>query len=333
MASVEGLGMQVSPFKLGSSNIYQTTSPYGQMTMINPSQSRASASLPYSNYGMLSGGGSINSQMMMLMQTMMLMFMTLLAAVLKKSGLGSGGEKTDSSETPPTTEEVPPFTDKPPADTPEEVDPTKPPENKPATGKSAQTIQMDGGGPNRTILSNHGDKPIQVCILTNPTPDSPNKESKKITIKPGETVTVEMPQGWAGRISKYTGDGTKSTLNEVTFDGHGGQMFYDQSVIDGYNGPVTMTPTNAKTSGNGRPVTVGSKKDITHGAPTGMKITNPDGSICLDGVAPVGDNASKPENQKYYLDALGEGTAYTYPKDDVTSTRIVQDNSINIDFF
>jgi len=238
---------------------------------------------------------------------------------------------TPPSGSPPPPAGSPPSGSPPPAGGPPPAKgPTPPP---PPAAANGEKVSIDGGGPNASIMTNHGKEPIKVAIMTNPTDSNPVVEPKVITINPGDTVNLSFPTGWAGRINKTTGDGSKSTLNEVTFDGSGGQMFYDQSVIDGYNGPVTMTPTNAKDSGNGLPVTVGSEKDITQSAPDSMKIHNADGTTSLEGVKPVGDFATLKDNQQYYLNSLGEGTAYTYPKDDVKSTRIVKDNSINIDFY
>jgi hypothetical protein len=222
----------------------------------------------------------------------------------------------------------------PPVDNGEAPPPTEGANNPPSNiTPSGDKLSLFGGGKNQAVLSNKSDKPMQVAVMKNPTSDNPVQKPEMVNLAPGQTVNVALPSNWSGRIYKQTGDGTKATLNELTFDGAGGQLFYNSSVIDGYNGPVTMTPTNAKASGNGRPVTVGSPKDITGQAPESMKIKNPDGSISLDGVHPVGDNAGNEANKNFYINALGRGTSYTYPKDDEASTRIVTDNSLNIDFF
>lgn len=204
-------------------------------------------------------------------------------------------------------------------------------DDKTKTASNAtKTVAINGGGPNTSILSNKTDKPMTISVLTNDA-----KKPQLVTLQPGETVNLSMPSGWAGRINKSNNDDAnpQATLGEIKFDGSGGQMFYDASVIDGYNGGMTMKPTNAKTTGNNSPLIAGSSKDITADAPESMKKTTSNGEIILDGVAPVGDYATKKANQEYYLKSLGEGTAYTYPKDDVASTRTAVDNSINIDFY
>ncbi|XP_047118776.1 pathogenesis-related thaumatin-like protein 3.5 [Schistocerca piceifrons] len=123
-------------------------------------------------------------------------------------------------------------------------------------------------------FQNKHEETIWVGSLGNPGHQSINGGGWEMAA--GTTMTVNVDDSWQGRIwgrtgckfdasgrgSCQTGDcggvlkcngaGGKppSSLLEVTLRGSGGNDYYDVSLVDGYNIPITMTPTDASGGGD-----------------------------------------------------------------------------------
>ncbi|CAL5197481.1 unnamed protein product [Lathyrus oleraceus] len=114
-------------------------------------------------------------------------------------------------------------------------------------------------------------------------------------LQSGETNVIAVPTAWSGRIwgrtlcstdsagkfSCATGDCGSSkvectgsgavppaTLAEFTLNGAGGMDFYDVSLVDGYNLPMTIEPRG----GVGNCTTTGCTADLNEACPTELKV-------------------------------------------------------------
>ena len=123
-------------------------------------------------------------------------------------------------------------------------------------------------------MRNNCHQTIWIGLLGNPGKGNP--ENGGFQLNGGQTHSVQVGQGWVGRVwgrtecdgsgHCVTGDcGNKikcggaggippATLAEIGFDGWQGQDFYDISLVDGYNLPAKIIPIPGtfKKSGNGK---------------------------------------------------------------------------------
>ncbi|XP_029126131.1 thaumatin-like protein [Cajanus cajan] len=116
-----------------------------------------------------------------------------------------------------------------------------------------------------------------------------------IEIKPGKAINITAPKGWSGRFwgrhgctfdssgsgTCITGDcGGKlkcggvggappASLAEFTLDSQEGD-FYDVSLVDGYNLPMSIFPTG----GSGQCKTVTCRSDLNRNCPSGLEMRN-----------------------------------------------------------
>ncbi|KAK6943897.1 Thaumatin family, partial [Dillenia turbinata] len=73
--------------------------------------------------------------------------------------------------------------------------------------------------------------------------------SGKFTCATGDCASGQIPCNGAGGIPP-------ATLMEITLNGYGGQDFYDISLVDGFNVPISMTPSNQGCSATSCPANV-----------------------------------------------------------------------------
>lgn len=193
------------------------------------------------------------------------------------------------------------------------------------TGGSSGGTPINGGGPNTVKLNNNSDQPMRVAFMKNPTPESPHSEPQFVEVGAGQTADAALPDGWAGRFYKVNESGAQeSTLGEVNFEN--GKTWYDVSAIDGYNGAMTIDPTNEGTAGNNG--TAGSSEDLRDGAPEGLIKTGPNGESVLASTDPIGDNSSNGEAVEHIRERNnGTGSMYTTPTDDRREDSPMRDTS------
>ncbi|BBM98649.1 protein MpPR5a [Marchantia polymorpha subsp. ruderalis] len=182
----------------------------------------------------------------------------------------------------------------------------------------------------------------------------PSLERGGFELAPGAMKEVTAPVGWAGRFwgragCKFnalnegtceSGDCAKglfcdgaggippATLAEFTLDGFGSQDFYDVSLVDGYNLPLSIV----QTGGTGTCGSPGCTSDLNQNCPTQLQVVV-NGSVascksaceafqtdnyCCSGAFNSPAVCLPTEYSKTFKEACP--TAYSYAYDDVSST-------------
>ncbi|UJR17007.1 hypothetical protein I4U23_003905 [Adineta vaga] len=71
-----------------------------------------------------------------------------------------------------------------------------------------------------------------------------NRPSRQIaTLHPGESVSCYLPDGWSGNF-RHSGGTGGITLFEVSVKANDNKVYYDLSVIDGFNVPMRVRAPN-----------------------------------------------------------------------------------------
>ncbi|MBN8228480.1 hypothetical protein JYK02_13295 [Corallococcus macrosporus] len=162
-------------------------------------------------------------------------------------------------------------------------------------------------GKNTLTLNNDGDKPMTV----NFTPNAGEKAIDSVTLKPGESRTVQFPDNWSGNFRSDNGDGKNATLGEVKFDGGFGQTYYDVSYIEGHNAAMTMQP-----EGGGR--LSGTMENLLASAPDSVKAKGADGAAY--GIKKsTTSNVQDPEVVDFFRKHVGADQGYVIPTDDAST--------------
>ncbi|KAJ1408787.1 Thaumatin family [Sesbania bispinosa] len=180
-------------------------------------------------------------------------------------------------------------------------------------------------------------------------------------LQPGESNAIAMPPSWSGRLwgrtlcsqdstgkfSCVTGDCASSTvecaggnaappatLAEFTLNGAGGLDFFDVSLVDGYNLPMTVEPQGG--TGAGNCTTTGCVVDLNAACPTELKVmstgeSSGEGVACKSACEAFGDpqyccsgayaspDTCKPSSYSQFFKSACP-RAYSYAYDDGTST-------------
>jgi hypothetical protein len=187
--------------------------------------------------------------------------------------------------------------------------------------KAGSVAPPSGSKPNTNAntmdFTNDGDKPMQITF----TPNAGGQPIEPITLKPGESVTKEFPQGWNGNFRSSSGDGTAATLGEVAFNGGSNNTYYDVSYIEGNNANMTIAPqSGGKVSGT--------MDNLVNGAPDSILAKDANGEAF--GIKKT--TTSDVQDQSvvdYYRKNVGEGQGYVVPKDDA-STLGTSDNHLSV---
>ncbi|MBN9687510.1 MULTISPECIES: hypothetical protein [unclassified Corallococcus] len=162
-------------------------------------------------------------------------------------------------------------------------------------------------GKNTITLNNDGDKPMTV----NFTPNAGEKAIDSVTLKPGESRTVQFPDNWSGNFRTDKGDGKNATLGEVKFDGGFGNTYYDVSYIEGHNTSMTIQP-----EGGGR--LSGTMDNLLASAPDSVKAKGADGSAY--GIKKsTTSNVQDPEVVDFFRKHVGADQGYVIPTDDAST--------------
>ncbi|NBD08183.1 MULTISPECIES: thaumatin family protein [Corallococcus] len=162
-------------------------------------------------------------------------------------------------------------------------------------------------GKNTLTLNNDGDKPMTV----NFTPNAGEKAVDSVTLKPGESKTVQFPEGWSGNFRSDSGDGKNATLGEVKFGGGFGQTYYDVSYIEGHNAAMTMQP-----EAGGRKS--GTMEDLLASAPDSVKAKGANGEAY--GIKKsTTSNVQDPEVVDFFRKHVGADQGYVIPTDDAST--------------
>ncbi|KAI9109614.1 hypothetical protein K1719_019244 [Acacia pycnantha] len=201
--------------------------------------------------------------------------------------------------------------------------------------------------------------PVWPGILSNA--GTPPLSTTGFALQPGESNAVTAPAAWSGRLwgrtlctqdssgkfSCVTGDCGSSavecggggaappaTLAEFTLNGAGGMDFYDVSLVDGYNLPMTVEPQGG--TGGGNCTSTGCEVDLNGGCPSELKVTYDasggeegvacksaceafgEAEYCCSGAYATPDTCKPSQYSELFKAACPR--AYSYAYDDGTST-------------
>ncbi|KAI5077586.1 hypothetical protein GOP47_0007410 [Adiantum capillus-veneris] len=177
------------------------------------------------------------------------------------------------------------------------------------------------------------------------------------TLLPGQSSTLQPPSGWAGRLWGRTGCNFASngigvcesadcggklecqgagatppaTLIEFTLEGTAGatQDYYDVSLVDGYNVPVAVTPTDGGSSTCG---VASCSVNINSNCPASLQVVDDGGQVvscksaclafqtsqyCCDGAYASPTTCTPTTYSEFFKAACPD--AYSYAYDDPTS--------------
>lgn len=205
----------------------------------------------------------------------------------------------------------------------------------PAGNENVKTESVNGGGPNELVLKNTDPKNEMTIALfentgpgMNPNIDDPNH---KYILKPGETIKLSMPASWQGRAQKLSGNANDpASWAEINYepgkDGGSRKIWYDLSLIRGYNSAVTMKPTNSNNGGD----VAGTEKSIIDGAPADAVTTDAGGNKVIKDTEDY-DGSIHQAAVDYFNAAVGNTIAYVRFNDD-KAVRTTQDNSLTVTF-
>jgi hypothetical protein len=191
---------------------------------------------------------------------------------------------------------------------------------------------VNGGGPNELVLKNTDSKPMTIALFENTGPGmnpNINDPNNKFTIQPGQTLKLSMPSSWQGRAQKLGGKADDpATWAEINYepgkDGGNNKIWYDESLIRGYNSAVTMKPTNSSEPGGG------SDKSIIDGAPPEAVTTDAGGNKVIKATEGY-DGSVNSSSENYLNSAVGNTNGYVRHDDD-GAVRTTEDNSLTVTF-
>jgi hypothetical protein len=239
------------------------------------------------------------------------------------SGNGGNGYHGHGSPSPSTPSPTTP--------SPTTPSPTTP---SPGDNGNVSTGTVDGGGPNELVLKNTDSKPMTIALFENTGPGmNPNLDdpNNKFTVQPGQTLKLSMPESWQGRAQKLSGNPTDpATWAEINFEkgqnGGKGKIWYDESLIRGYNSAVTMKPTNATDDSE----LAGSSQSILAGAPSDATTTDAGGNKVIKDTEGF-DGGINQSAIDYFNSSVGNTHAYVRNWDN-GAVRTTDDNSLTVTF-
>jgi hypothetical protein len=319
---------------------YASFSPLSQIGITTPQNSFDQSS---------QGSTSINSGLLNTLQTIVSNLISLLQGqpspsntpAFDRSGSGNGngshthghGNGHGGQGKPGVKTETPggPFGG--PAPSPTTPSPTTP---TPGAGDSGnvQTNSVNGGGPNELVLKNTDSKPMTIALFENTGPGmSPNLNdpNNRFTVQPGQTLKLAMPASWQGRAQKLSGNPTDpASWAEINYEpaknGGNNKIWYDLSLIRGYNSAVTMKPTHATDDSE----LGGSSKSILAGAPADAVTTDAGGNKVIKDTEGF-DGGTNQAAINYFNSAVGNDKAYVRNWDN-NAVRTTEDNSLTVTF-
>ncbi|CAF1391393.1 unnamed protein product [Adineta steineri] len=179
---------------------------------------------------------------------------------------------------------------------------------------------------NTINVINRSNRSVNVGFFKNVAAYSPSFESEKsIELQPGENQSVELDNGWEGRVQKLTGaSNDPATWAEIHFNAFQNMTFTDISFIRGYNGSMVFSSTDGS-------LNTGITDDLYANAPNQFKIKDSQGNDVLDATEPYtgGQNG---DLIAYYRTRIPEGQGYVVP-DDHASSHGTQDTHINLEVY
>ncbi len=148
---------------------------------------------------------------------------------------------------------------------------------------------------------------------------------KTIELQPGQSQSVELDNGWEGRVQKLTGaPHDPATWAETHFNAFQNMTFADISFIRGYNGSMVFSSPDDS-------LNTGVKNDLFSDAPNQFKIKDSQGNDVLDATEPyIGGRNT--DLIAYYRTKVPEGQGYII-RDDHSSSHGTKDTHINLEVY
>jgi len=332
-------------------SLLQVNSPYNNSSTVNGLSANNS-----SYYGNSVGMNEMGSFLGLLREIVTVVAALLLAQVANNAPASNGNnvpspsEASDSNQASPTLEadrthsppgatpkpSTSPAPGPPAASTPPVLGATgaatlSPP---PGNGGNVQTDSVNGGGPNELVIKNTDSKPMTIALFENTGPgmnpniDDPNH---KYTVQPGQTLKLSMPASWQGRAQKLSGKANDpASWAEINYEpgqnGAPAKIWYDLSLIRGYNSAVTMRPTDSTDNSE----VAGTEKSIIDGAPPDAITTDAGGNKVIKDTEGY-DGSVQQAAVDYFNSAVGNTIAYVRHDDD-KAVRTTQSNSLTVTF-
>lgn len=225
------------------------------------------------------------------------------------------------------------------ANTPPSEKSTKPPEDEydiggggggdtpPATETSEKSVggtgftqptaenpdNLPNGNDRKISFVNDGTEPMTLKF----TPGAGEAAMPDMVIPPGQSSTVQFPEGWSGNVRSTKGDGP-ATLLELTFDKD--KTWANVSHIDGSNAGMTI-------QNPGDPVKTGKMTNLLDGAPDSLLAKDAEGKAY--GIKASTVNNVTDQNVVDYLGSkIPVGAGYKYPTDDLSTTSFPTSNMV-----
>jgi hypothetical protein len=149
------------------------------------------------------------------------------------------------------------------------------------------SANLPSGGGRVLVAANKCSYPVWLAVLANPG-KSPYSSETVVQLAPGACTTLGLPSSWAGRFwgkvgctagggACLSGSVPPVTLAELTMNGHGGLDYYDISLVDGYNLPMTFGPIDTRgnplpSSGGYNCANVGCKSNLLDTCPPELQV-------------------------------------------------------------
>jgi len=359
-SGLQGLQQPSSASSTGwgtGASLLQMNSPYTNSSMVSGLSADASNSSYYGNDSL--GMNEMGSFLGFLSAIVTMVTTLLLTQALKNASASNNSNNTSSSSEPsdessiteadPTPTPAPASpAPAPPAGspTPPAASPTPPPPAPvppspapapvppPANNTTVQTDSINGGGPNELVIKNTDSKPMTIALFENTGPglnpniDDPNH---KYTVEPGQTLMLSMPASWQGRAQKLCGNANDpASWAEINYEpgqnGAPSKIWYDLSLIRGYNSAVTMRPTDSTDNSE----VAGTEKSIIDGAPADAITTDAGGNKVIKDAEGY-DGGTNQAAIDYYNSAVGNSNAYVRNWDH-NAVRTTQNNSLTVTF-
>jgi hypothetical protein len=172
---------------------------------------------------------------------------------------------------------------------------------------------VPGGDTKALNLINDGNEAKTIKFV----PNAGGKQFDDVTLQPGESKAVVMPEGWSGNVRQTTGGSDTATLGEFTFGAKGENNFFDVSLIEGFNGPMVIQPRDGGQSS-------GVNEDLLASAPDSIKEKDADGNAYGIKKALVANQANEDVVKFYKQGVDGSGAKIT---DDQAYVRSNDDRS------
>jgi hypothetical protein len=179
---------------------------------------------------------------------------------------------------------------------------------------------------NTINVINRSDRPAKFGFFKNVAAYGPSFEAEKtIELQPSQSQSVQLDNGWEGRVQKWTGaSNDPATWAEIHFNAWQNMTFADISLIRGYNGSMVFSTDDGS-------LNTGVRDDLFSGAPNRFKIKDSQGNDVLDATEPYtgGQNG---DLIAYYRTRVPQGYGYIVP-DDHASSHGTNSTRINLEAY